>query len=324
MADDPQADVPQATPTPTGAEAPAPAAPATPAAAADATPIPARLERLDERVTVQSGWTSLLATVLIVVGGGAGAYVTAWISSIERAVVAAGPTQVEALPPEEDGEEEGKKGDAYDVGDIDQELQNQEFEQPSDAAPPDLAQDLLQLIDQTDFTDPNRDGNTGGGTEGGAGGLGEKGKGLGKGGRSRAQRWHIEYGNGSKDQYAKILDFFQIKLAAFRNGKCQAAEGFARGAQPKKYDTPPANLFFQVQEPARLRTDRELLRAAGVANGETDIMCQYYPEALAAQLLKLELAFANRKENEIATTRFGIRPAGDNSFELYVVDQIPL
>ena len=49
---------------------------------------------------------------------------------------------------------------------------------------PDLANELLQMIQQTDFTDPER--RQKGGSEGGAGGYGEKGKGIGKGGSSRA------------------------------------------------------------------------------------------------------------------------------------------
>jgi hypothetical protein len=278
-------------------------------------PITARLAEIEERVHKDAGVSSLSFTVLLGTAMIASVYALNWVLNIERLRKTDNLTQVQ-FENIDDGEEEGKKGDAADLGEVPEEMPNKD-EAVNDAAPPDLANELLQMIQQTDFTDPERRQKSG--TEGGAGGYGEKGKGIGKGGSSRAQRWVIEWGSEPEVGYRNKLDFLKIYVGAVRGGQLVGAvRGFGSG-QKEQTGNPP-NLWFVHQDKARVEADRKLLQAAGVAVNPTDILCQFYPPELQAKMVEVETKHQNKKESEIKKTVFGIRAAG-SGYELYVKEQ---
>jgi hypothetical protein len=280
-------------------------------------PITARFGELEEKVLKSAGVSSLFFTILLGAAMIASVYALNWLLNIERLRIKPSATNFE-LAEMEDGEEEGKKGDAPDLGEVPEEMPNRE-ETPLDTAPPDLADDLLQMIQNTDFTDPLQAQRQKGGSEGGAGGYGEKGKGFGKGGSSRAQRWVIEWGSDTESGYKKKLDFFKIFIGAVRGGQLVgAARGF--DTAPREQTGTPPNLWFVHQDKTRVDTDRKLLQQAGVSVSGTDILCQFYPPDLQARLVEVETKHQNKRENEIKKTVFGIRQSA-SGYELYVIEQ---
>jgi hypothetical protein len=276
-------------------------------------PISARLPELEERVHRAAGVSSLFFTILLGTTMLSSIYALNWILNIERFkddVSAVGVEMVEM----EDGEEEGKKGVAADIEEVPEDMPNRE--EAVDTAPPDLANDLLQMIQQTDFTDPSQ-AQRNRGAEGA--GYGTKGKGFGKGGTSRAQRWVIEWGSDTEIGYRRKLDFLKIYIGAVRGGQLVGAvRGF--GNAPRETNAKPPDLWFVHQDKTRVDTDRKLLREAGVPVSPTDIICQFYPPELQAQMVAVETKHQGKKENEIKKTVFGIKSSG-SGYELAVLDQ---
>jgi len=279
-------------------------------------PISARLPELEERVHRQAGVSSLFFTFLLGSTMIASVYAINWLLNIER--LRKKDNAVQVLPTDvDDGEEEGKKGTAADLGEVPEEMPNQE-QQLNDTTPPDLANDLLQQIQQTDFTDPSLQRQKGG-TEGGAAGYGNKGTGVGKGGSSRAQRWVIEWGSDTEIGYRRKLDFLKIYIGAVRNGQLVGVvRGF--GNAPKEQTGKPPDLWFVHQDKTRVDTDRKLIREAGVPVAPTDIICQFYPPELQTQMVGIETKHQGKKESEIKKTVFGIRASG-SGYELFVQEQ---
>ena len=143
----------------------------------------------------------------------ASVYAINWLLNIERLRKKDNLTQVE-MADAPDGEEEGKKGDNPDIGEVPEEMPNRD-EAVNDTAPPDLANELLQMINQTDFTDATQAARNQ--VEGS--GYGNKGTGFGKGGSNRAERWVIEWGSEPEVSYRNKLDFLKIYVGAVRSGQ---------------------------------------------------------------------------------------------------------
>ncbi|HVJ80748.1 MAG TPA: hypothetical protein VNC50_06730 [Planctomycetia bacterium] len=293
------------------------------AVAAVAEPEGLRFTELHDKVTRADTVTSGMFTGVIFLFGVVCAFGIMWLLSVDRLVVANTAAQVLLAPPPEDGEEEGKTGYNADIGDIPEEMPNTEVENIQDSSLPDLANDLLQAIMQTDFTDPTQDARNRGGQEGGPGGRGEKGTGIGRGGVKREQRWVLEYGDSQLSTYKKILDFYDIHLAAVRSGRVELAHQFSNGPG-QRVQVPPNDLWFQATDAERREKDRDMLRQSGV-NADGAIIAQFYPKNLEATLYKIEMDYAKSEkgvtdEKQIKKTVFGIRGSGGGAYEIFVVD----
>jgi hypothetical protein len=257
--------------------------------------------------------TGVMTAALLV-----GIYGINWFLSIDRFKQTSQGSMVDQVDIE-DGEEEGKKGDNPDVGEVPEEMLNREIEAVADTAPPELTENLKELIEQTDFTDPALSQRNRGGQEGGAGGYGNKGTGIGKGGKKRGERWSIEWGSENSTGYKKKLDHFGIYIGAVRGGQLiGAARSFSAGRP--EITTKVPELWFVHQERGRIDTDRGILKDAGVAVLPTDIVAQFFAKELQDQMEKIETDGGKKNVRDIKRTVFGIRPAGA-AYELYVLDQ---
>lgn len=163
-----------------------------------------------------------------------------------------------------------------------------------------------------------------GGRSMGTGDRPAHGEGGGAGGVQRGQRWEIRYQSGiTKEVYARQLDYFGIELAAVsRDGRIEYVRDFTR-PQPtidRSRAGPERRLYMTWREGSpRRETDRLVLEQAGVVTvGKT--LAQFIPDSLEQSMVRLELAFANRKPGTIAKTIFAIRPQGAG-FEMYVDEQ---
>ncbi len=166
------------------------------------------------------------------------------------------------------------------------------------------------------------------GKKGKASGTGKAalGKGGGKGGVPREQRWYVEYGDRqSLDQYARILDFFGVEIGVLSGGKLVYVSKFSAGQPRRREATSGAGekrLFMTWQGGTRRLADLQLLRQAGVDPGAGNVFHFYQPE-LEQQLLQLEYQYAQKKPEEIRRTYFSVRPAG-RGFEFFVTKQSTL
>ena len=268
------------------------------------------LERFEDRTRRQGGWTAWLWTGTLAAFGAACLYGGAWLQSIERV---RSPAIIEVAPPKPLGpDDEGQRGQAYDFG-VEAEPASLETEAPVEPPPLDATVDRLTDLA---LAEAERAG-----PDGGPIGNSINGDSISDRPRRNEPQWRLDYPTGSKEQYARVLDYFRIKLAAFENGRCRAAEGFARDARTILHQLPPARRFFQPQDAERRAADRELLAGAGIAVSESAILCQYIPDELTEKLRAQETAFAGRPLDRIAATHFGVRPAGDHAFETYVIEQ---
>jgi hypothetical protein len=157
------------------------------------------------------------------------------------------------------------------------------------------------------------------------------GLGLGGGpgsGVPRHLRWEINWQQGATlALYASQLDYFGIELGAV--GNVQQVVYLKSLGKPKPdtftgWARDEKRLLFTWKKGSALESaDRQLFSNAGVAT-EGKIIVQIYPPATENLLVTLELAYANRKQEEIRKTRFGVRSRGRQDFEFYVIDQTPL
>jgi len=152
-----------------------------------------------------------------------------------------------------------------------------------------------------------------------------KGSGYGEPGLPRPQRWEVEYGESiTLKDYAQILDFFKIELAAIgRSNTIELASGLSQDKPTVRTLLASANetrLYFSWRKgSSREAADRELLQKAGV-NVEDRVLVQFIPEAVEQTLVTLEKQHSGRSPQDVRRTRFGVRKAG-NGYEFYVMSQ---
>ena len=149
------------------------------------------------------------------------------------------------------------------------------------------------------------------------------GKGKGKAGFPREERWYVEYGDRqSLDQYARILDFFGVEIGVLAQGKITFVSQFS-AAQPQRREVTSGagekRLYMTWQGGNRRLADLQLLRQAGIDAG-TGTLFHFYPPAVEQRLLQLEFEFAKRKPEQVRRTYFSVRPAG-KGFEFFVTRQ---
>jgi hypothetical protein len=152
-----------------------------------------------------------------------------------------------------------------------------------------------------------------------------KGSGYGEPGLPRPQRWEVEYGESiTLKDYAAILDFFKIELAAIgRSSTIELASGLSEPKPTVRTLLASANetrLYFSWRKgSSREAADRELLQRAGV-QVEDRVLVQFIPEAVEQTLVNLEKQHAGRDSKDVRRTSFGVRKAG-NGYEFYVMSQ---
>lgn len=152
-----------------------------------------------------------------------------------------------------------------------------------------------------------------------------QGSGSGEPGLPRPQRWEVEYGDSiTLKQYAEILDFFKIELAAV--GQSNTIELASQLSQDRPTvrklvaSADEARLYFSWRRgSSREAADRELLSKAGVET-ENRVLVQFIPDAVEQTLVTLEKRHANRSPQDIRRTQFGVRKAAA-VYEFYVLNQ---
>lgn len=152
------------------------------------------------------------------------------------------------------------------------------------------------------------------------------GNGSGAPGVARERRWEIHFPEGSTlQEYGHQLDAFGIELGVI--GTSQKIEYGSHWS-----NNPPQSRTGQRHEESRLYmswrsgklrdADESLLKKAGIS-AAGKIIVQFYPLPVEQQLSQLEHKFANRDEQQIRKTRFGVRRRGA-AYEFYVIDQTPM
>lgn len=182
----------------------------------------------------------------------------------------------------------------------------------------DEAIDLAQRLTEEDAQ------NTG--VAGSAHGTGRRalGKGPGKQGFPREQRWFVRYADGQTiDEYGRQLDFFGIELGAIVAGKLAYASQFS---QPRPHvrtvdsGTGETRLYMTWQGGSRRTADLQLLKKAGIDVGGGTVF-QFYPPAIEQQLAVLERDYRNRSADEIRRTFFAVRAGEQGGYVFYVTRQ---
>ena len=251
-----------------------------------------------------------------------------WFSSLPRAKVAAVPLDIIEDP---GGEEDGAVDETLQVTSDAPETDNAslaevesettEVEESLDSVLEVATEAVNQSERQFELDTQNA------GQKGSASGTGRKplGRGNGKGGFPREQRWYIRYEDRlGLDEYARQLDFFEIELGALVRGELIYLKNLSQGTQSRtsKSGAEEQRLYMTWQGGNRRTADLKLFEKAG-HNVQGATLFHFYPQALERKLVQLEVSFANRPPASIRRTYFAVKRVG-NGYELYVSRQIPL
>lgn len=185
-----------------------------------------------------------------------------------------------------------------------------------------LADDAVTRVAprQFDLGSPNQ------GKPGSAEGTGRRplGSGPGSGGGfPREQRWLIRYADQTNlDEYARQLDFFGVEFGAIVGGKLVYLSKLSSARPGVRTADSGANekrLYMTWQGGTRKQADLQIFRKAGVDVGN-GVIFHFYPKETEDRLAHLELAYRNRKANDIRRTYFSVK-RGDAGYEFSVDHQ---
>jgi hypothetical protein len=154
--------------------------------------------------------------------------------------------------------------------------------------------------------------------------VGGYGFGPGDGGVSRGERWTIVANPGqTADEYARQLDFLGIELGIPSGKQMVYVSRFSQAVPNKRVGTGIGdNRFYALWHgQGRKAADVALLRKAGIE--AADVIIQFFPPEVEANLAQLEVRFKGRQPAEIRRTQFRIIGRGD-SYGFEVVSQEPL
>jgi hypothetical protein len=173
-------------------------------------------------------------------------------------------------------------------------------------------------------------GQPGTGTPGAGGGPGGKGAGNGNGnvpgpGASNARtkrklRWTITFNTQSGADYLRQVHILGAILAMRTpDGELKCVKDLMRRpVQLETEDLQKLNRIFWIDD--RRDSVEQLARAMGLGF-VPDRIYALFPYEFEKALLKKELEFRNKKEDEILETRFQILLRGDSGYEIVVLDQ---
>jgi hypothetical protein len=273
---------------------------------------------------------SMLMALLILVGSVAFCLLVAWLS---RRVFYAYPLKPLDLLIEQvgGGTSDGIVGESMQMDSP----THQDIGRESDIAEPELRDTLTTLLDtvsdapgdfdELEITDSDVEARKGGAQEIGNGKYSGYGIGPGRPGIPPHMRWEIRFDEGSTvEEYARILDYFQIELGALSGAGQVVYLTNLTKAKPEVHTGPSKDdlrLYMSWRQGKMREADDKLLRRAGVPRAKH--VLQFYSKDLEQILLNLEKAFRGREPGTIRKTRFAINKAGIG-FEFYVTDQTPL
>jgi hypothetical protein len=164
------------------------------------------------------------------------------------------------------------------------------------------------------------------GQPGSAEGTGRRplGSGPGSGGGfPREQRWLVRFSDQANlEEYARQLDYFGIEFGAVVGGrlvyisKLSAAKPVMRTASGGGDEK---RLYMTWRGGGRKQADLQLFRKAAVEVGE-GVIFHFYPKETEDRLARLELAYRNRRANDIRRTFFSVNRA-EGGYEFSVAHQ---
>ena len=139
----------------------------------------------------------------------------------------------------------------------------------------------------------------------------------------RWERWEIKYEHESVGEYARVLDYFGVQLAAFGGGKTEI--DYAYNLAKATPDTGTATrserdqwLHFVWRHGPLVAADRELLNNAGIPTRGRTLM-QFYPSKTENLLAALENRELSGKPLEtVKRTVFGV-VGSDGRYEFVVL-----
>ncbi len=128
------------------------------------------------------------------------------------------------------------------------------------------------------------------------------------------------------DEYAAVLDYFKIEVAAIAtDGKVEYISNLRKRKPELRFGelaTDP-RLWIGWRRGTLEAIDRQLLARAGV-NVKNKRVAHFFPELLRKRLAIIERAYAQRDRSLIKRTRFRIVPnAAGDGYEFVVVQQDP-
>ena len=142
------------------------------------------------------------------------------------------------------------------------------------------------------------------------------------------ERWQIEYSPESKDDYFRMLDFFDVYLGAIRQSSNQIRflENLSN-SQPEdsrgtRSSEKAKRIYFRNLASKLKVWDHSKLTVAGIDLNDS-IVVQFYPDETRDILLKVEsnsIIKDGKNLSEVTKTRFGCRKTNDG-FE-YFIEQI--
>ncbi len=136
--------------------------------------------------------------------------------------------------------------------------------------------------------------------------------------------WEIRFDPGNTlETYAKQLDFFGIELGVLLPDNQILYVAELSKAQPTVRQGPAdqeTRYYFTWRQGELLAADRQLLAKAGV-DPKDRLILKFLPDKWAAHLAELEKQYAADKKQKVRKTRFGVRSAGEEGYEFYVIDQ---
>jgi hypothetical protein len=155
-----------------------------------------------------------------------------------------------------------------------------------------------------------------------------RGKGPGGPGTSDGipayERWEIRMSATNLEEYARVLDFFQVELGVAGGGNPNVEYASKLSAQTPsvRVGAPKAEkrLRFLHRSGELRQADRQLATKAGI-NPTGRIVFQFYPEQTYRLLLTLEHdRMGNRRIKDVLRTVFGVRGTAGR-YEFFVIEQ---
>src|SRR5262249_48124894 len=164
------------------------------------------------------------------------------------------------------------------------------------------------------------------GQPGSAEGTGRRplGSGPGSGGGfPREQRWLVRFGDQANlEEYARQLDYFGIEFGAVVGEKLVYISKLASARPQMRTATGGADekrLYMTWRGGGRKQADLQLFRKAGVEVG-AGVIFHFYPKETEDRLARLELAYRNRRANDIRRTFFSVNRV-EGGYEFSVAHQ---
>jgi hypothetical protein len=164
------------------------------------------------------------------------------------------------------------------------------------------------------------------GKKGKASGTGRRalGKGGGKSGFPREERWYVQYPDRQPlEEYARLLDYFGIEIGVLGAGKMSYLSNLSRDPATRRESSSGADekrLYMTWQGGGRRLADLQLLRKGGIEPGAGTLF-HFYPAEVENALARLEFDFGKRKADQIRRTYFGVKSLPGGQYEFHVTRQ---